>query len=189
MEALPVAADRPMTPSEEVSIASSVIPYAWDDSKSLYLGYRACGFSVREALNALQLSHSLLTKWRKDGEFKSLELRVPEFRQTLAKQYINIETMRNYRLIMQRDLNIISKALKADAGQDEPLTRQEQQYLIAMRKQYTPTQIDILESLITGKDKHKSGFNFAEAVNDFMQGSRGQGVSFTRTDTVRVGNE
>jgi hypothetical protein len=184
------------TEPPEVSIAASTIPYPYDDLRARYLGYRACGLSVREALKILEspygeegIAKSTLSGWRKDSRFVELENKIPEIRQQLAKDYVQLEFFRNLRLVLEKDYRIIMKSLHpnkikipqvegADKEVEEPLTAQEHDYLIKMRSQYSPQQLGILEAVI---GKPGGSFDFAKMVADnkeFFQ--------FSRTDTVTV---
>jgi len=193
--------------TDETSIASSIIPYEWDDSRGLYLQHRACGLSVREALSAIGVSHSTLSGWRKSDEFCDLETRIPEFRKVLSREYLSIAFTRNFSMVLRRDENILRKALLVDTFNDMlaqkvvagdmtatdaytnsmHLTKEEQGYLTTLRKNYTPQQIDILDAVTTGRDNKNSNLSFAELVAAAI--SSGQQVQLSRTDTVKVANE
>jgi len=158
----------------ETSIASSIIPWPRDDARALYFGYRASGLSVREALNAIKRSKPWLSIQRRDVAFTTIEKRLPEIRRELSKEYLEIEFFRNFRLILEKDHQVIKKSLnKADE-----LTRHEHEYLIKMRSQYTPAQIQILEQLV---EKGQDGLNFAQWI-----ASNPDIVQMSRTDTVTV---
>jgi len=162
--------------SPEVSIASSVVPYDRDDERALYFGYRASGLSVRETLHMIQRSKTWLSLQRRDPEFVDLENRIPEFRRELSKEYVEIEFFRNFRLILEKDHQIIQKSLNLKSG--ESLSRQDQEYLIKLRSQYSPTQIQILEAIVEGG---KGGFNFAQFVAEHPDI-----IQMSRTDTVTL---
>jgi len=162
--------------SAEVSIASSVVPYDRDDEKALYFGYRSSGLSVREALRMIDRSKCWLSLARRDPKFVELEGRIPEFRDELSKEYLKLETFRNYRFVLEKDRRILEKSLKK--GDEGILTRNEQEYLIKLRTMYTPAQIQILEALVKGD---KSGFNFARFVAE-----NPDIIQMSRTDTVTV---
>ncbi len=157
----------------QVSIASAIIPWDRDDERALYFGYRSCGCSVREALHMIQRSKPWLSACRKDPKFVELEGRIPEFRDELSKEYLKLETFRNYRFVLEKDRQILEKSLKK-----EPLTRQEHEYLIKLRTMYTPAQIQILEALVKGDN---NGFNFAKFVAE-----NPDIIQMSRTDTVTM---
>ncbi len=173
---------------KEVAIAGALIPYSRDDEKAKYLGYLACGFSVREALHAVDRAKSSLSAWRHDSTFTDLENRIPEIRKELAKEYIELEFFRNFRLALEKDYRVLSKSLNPDkraifdddghvVGTEEtPLSRQDHEYLMKLRSQYNPQQLQILEAIVSGTD---SGFNFARWVSENQEV-----IQLSRTDTV-----
>ena len=154
------------TESKEISIASAIVPWPYDDNKSLYLGYRACGFSVREAERALGIGKSAISNWRaEDPEFVRLENDLPNIRKTLAKDYVELEFMRNFRLVLEKDRRIISKSLgygkiDKETNQPEEMTREEHEYLLKMRGQYTVDQMKSIEQIVG----QNAGFNFTELI-------------------------
>ena len=166
----PVLLSAPLKP---VSIASSIIPYPRDDERAKYLSYRSCGFSVREALHLTNRSQAVLSVWRHDDIFNDLEQRVPEFRRELGKEYIEIEFYRNFRLALEKDYRVLSKSLS-----DVPMTSMEHEYLLKCSSQYTPQQLQAIESVLESID---SGFNFAEFVS-----ANPDIIELSRTDTVRI---
>jgi len=158
--------------SLEVSIASTLIPWDRDDEKALYFGYRASGLSVRETLNMIKRSKPWLSACRHDAKFVELESRIPEFRRELSKEYVELETYRNYRMVLEKDRQILLKSIT----KGEELTGKEQEYLIKLRTMYTPAQLQILESMVKGG---QNGFNFAQFVAEHPDI-----ISMSRTDTV-----
>jgi len=160
----------------ELSIASALIPWGRDDERALYLGCRASGMSVRESLNWIKRSKPWLSLQRHDPKFVDLETRIPEFRRDLAKEYVELETYRNYRFVLERDRQVLEKAVKGA----EPLTRNEQEYLIKLRTMYTPAQLQILESMVKGG---QNGFNFTDFVMshpDILQLERKETITMAR---------
>jgi len=142
-------------------LVSSIIPYARDDAKARYLGLRASGFTIREALRLMGYAHSTLSKWRLDMEFVQLEERLPEFRQQLSMEYANLEFVRNYRLVLEKDFRVLNRSLETKL----PMTDQEQAYLLKMRSHYTPQQLQVIEALL-GVESSDDGkpMDFTEIV-------------------------
>ena len=193
--------------TDETSIASSIIPYEWDDSRGLFLQHRACGLSVREALSAVGVGHSTLSGWRKSVEFCDLETRIPEFRKVLSREFLSIAFTRNFNMVLRRDENVLRKALLVDTFNDAlaqlvvagdmtadeastntmSLSKEEKSYLVTLRKSYTPQQIDILDAVTAGKDGKNEKMSFAELVAAAI--SSGQQIQLSRTDTVKVEND
>lgn len=159
--------------SVETSVASSLIPYDYDDARGLYFGYRASGLSVRETLQMIKRSKAWLSSCRDDPEFVALEKRIPEFRRELSREFVEIEFFRNFRLLLEKDHRIIKKSLSG-----ESLTKFEHEYLVKVRSQYTPAQIQILEAVVSGGE---DGFNFARFVAE-----NPDIVQMSRTDTVTM---
>ena len=160
--------------SPEASIASTLIPWDRDDERALYFGYRASGMSVREALHLIQRSKPWLSLQRHDPKFVDLESRIPEFRRELSKEYIEIEFFRNFRLVLEKDHQVLQKSLDKNEG----LSKFEHEYLLKLRTQYSPAQIQVLEALVSGG---QSGFNFAEFV-----ATHPDIIQMSRTDTITV---
>lgn len=160
--------------SVEASIASTLIPWSRDDERALYFGYRSSGLSVRETLHIIERSKPWLSLQRHDPKFVELEGRIPEFRKELSKEYIELEFFRNFRLVLEKDHQILLKSLQTDS----PLSRFEHEYLLKLRTQYSPAQIQILEAVVSGE---KGGFNFAEFV-----ANNPDIIQLSRTDTITV---
>jgi len=131
----------------EEQIAKSIIPYNRDDARARYLGLRASGFSIREALRLIGKAQSTLSAWRHDEEFSDLENRIPEFRKELSLEYTNLEFVRNYRLILEKDYRVIKASLEKDAE----LSKQNHEYLLKLRTHYTPQQLQVIEALVIGE--------------------------------------
>ena len=173
MTSLPLVENNPKG-SPEVSIASAIIPWDRDDERALYFGYRSSGLSVRETLHMIERSKPWLSLQRKDVRFVDLEGRIPEFRRVLSKEYVELETIRNYRMVLEKDKRILQKSLI----KGEVLSHQEQEYLIKLRTMYTPAQMQILEAFVKGGE---GGFNFAKFLSEHPDI-----VQMSRTDTVTL---
>lgn len=162
----PVSLMDPKSQTEGEKIAQSILPYSRDDARARYLSLRASGFTIREALRLIGYAHSTLSKWREQPEFVSLEERIPEFRQKLSIEYAGLEFVRNYRLVLEKDMRVLQKSLfpeRDDTGLPLPLDDQEQAYLLKLRSHYTPQQLQIMEALVKG-DTGSKEFDFTEFV-------------------------
>ena len=139
-------------PSNVEAIAQSTIPYNRDDDRARYLGLRASGFKIREALKLLGVHKSTLSFWRKNEVFENCENRLPEYRKQLAKEYANLEFLRNYRLVLEKDYRVLKKSLKMYDTDEEKkeLTRDEHQYLLKLRSVYGPQQLEAIETVMRG---------------------------------------
>ena len=160
---------------KEVSVATTLIPWSKDDNRARYMGYLACGFNPEEALYMLGLKVEWLEEQRQDESFNIFELKVPEIRKELSKEYIELDFFRNFRMVMEKDYRVLKHALDMGGG----LTNQEHQYLIKMRSAYTPQQLQILEQVMKGVGAE--GFNFARWVKDNQNV-----IEFSRTDKIIV---
>lgn len=145
--------------SAEESIAQSIVPYQRDDARARYLGLRASGFRIREALRLIGKAQSTLSAWRHDTVFSDLELRLPELRRELALEYANLEFLRNYRLILEKDYRVI----KGSLDKDNELSTQDHQYLLKLRSHYTPQQLQVMEALNTASDTG-GAFDFTKFI-------------------------
>lgn len=172
----------PSDTPKQVAIASTLMPWRKDDYRAKYLGYLACGFTPEESLYMLGLGYDWLEKQRGDEDFATFELRVPEIRKELSKEYIELDFFRNFRMVLEKDYRTLRKALdmeRNEAGEVIPISQYEQQYLLKMRSAYTPQQLQILESVMA--DVGAENFNFAKWISENQEV-----VKFSRTDTVEM---
>ena len=151
--------------SEELTttegIAQSLIPYYTDGGKKAkYLSYIVAGFSVTEAVALAKIHLKTVTRWREDPKFVEIEDRsTSELRKQLSDEIIDIEFTRNFRLVLAKDFEILYK----DAT-DEILTEKEQQYLLTIRKFYTPQQFAMVKQLVSGNGGGDEPFDFTRTV-------------------------
>jgi hypothetical protein len=173
---VPLLAPIQINPSDTEETVMSVISATVDNKKVRYLGYRASGFSVREALQLCDGMHEkTLSRWRaNDPVFAEQERNLPELRKTLSAEFVHLEFMRNYRLILQNDYNIVQKSL------DTPheMTNADLQYLLKMRSHYTPQALQILQELIGASSKSES-FNFTNFIMSLSREQNGQKQEIT----------
>lgn len=165
----------------EVAIAGSIIPYSRESNRAMYLGYRASGLSVREALHMIDRSPTWLSLARRDSTFVDLENRIPEFRKELSKEYVELDFYRNFRLLMEKDHRVLKSSLGLNKDENDnviPISKQDHDYLLKMRSMYSPQQWQILESIVSGGGE---GFNFAKFVSD-----NPDIIQASRTDTITV---
>lgn len=182
---LPLDSDTP----KQVSIATTLIPWRKDDNRAKYLGYLACGFNVEEALYMLGLKVTWLEEQRQDENFSMYELKVPEIRKELSREYIELDFFRNFRMVLEKDYRILRLALGMDGSSPDfdgsvMMSGQDHQYLLKMRSAYTPQQLQILEQVMKGVGAE--GFNFAKFVAENQAAIASSGIEFSRTDTVRM---
>ena len=168
---LPASSDNP----KEVSIATTLIPWRKDDYRARYMGYLACGFNPEESLYMLGLTIGWLEEQRLDDSFNAIELKVPEIRKELSKEYIELDFFRNFRLVLEKDYRVLDKAIHQDV-----ISKQDHEYLLKLRSAYTPQQLQILEQVMKGAGD--GSWNFAKFVSD----NQDKIIEFSRTDRVKV---
>lgn len=164
---LPATTD---TRSDGEKLATSIVPWARDDARARYLGLRASGFTIREALKLIGYVHSALSRWRLDPAFVDIENRLPEYRKELSIEYANLEFVRNYRLVLEKDFRILKHSLHPDTvevdGKQIPvaMSKNDHEYLIKMRTHYTPQQLQIIQTMVESDGKDNGGYNFTDFV-------------------------
>lgn len=166
----------------QVAIATSLLPWRKDDYRSKYLGYLACGFTAEEALYMLGLKVDWLEEQRQSEDFATFELRIPEFRKELSKEYIELDFFRNFRMVLEKDYKVLRKALDMERDETGEVIRMEpydQQYLLKMRSAYTPQQLQILEQVMRGVGAEN--FNFARWISENQDV-----IQYSRTDTLKM---
>jgi len=156
-------------PGDEQAIAESAMPVFYEDSrKAKYLSYRACGFTIRESKELVGVTERTIRNWRHaDPEFERWDREaIGELREKLGNRFLEIEFRRNYRLILQKDFDVLSRSVEG-----EELTYQENQYLLRARSHYTPQQLETLENILSGRHDGGPEFNWTE----FVLSLRGRG--------------
>lgn len=143
-------------------IAQSLIPFYTDGGKrARYLSYLVAGFSTMEAVKLAKIHLKSVTRWREsDPQFVDIETKATgEFREQLSNQLIDIEFTRNFRLILAKDFQILFKDATGVL-----LTEKEQQYLMVIRKYYTPQQFAMIKQIVGGDGKSTEAFDFTKTV-------------------------
>ena len=160
----------PDVDSHEESIPRAIVPWNRDDDRSRYLGLRSSGFTIRETLSLIGKAKSTLSLWRHDSTFLELENNMPALQKTLAFEYVGLEFLRNYRLILEKDYRVIKGSLNRKVTHDDegrpytkPQDAQDFQYLLKARAHYSPQQLQVLEQIFGGKGADKN-FNWTEFV-------------------------
>ena len=138
------------------AVVESVTPY-WQDSsaKTAYMGYRGSGFTKREALDLVGRSDRTLYSWYADDkEFNELDNEgLNEFRERVGRDFAYADYMRNWRLTMQYDGDILTKAVK----EPDELTVEDHRYLRAIRAQYTPAALTAITAYMKGTESELTG--------------------------------
>jgi hypothetical protein len=183
----------------EMSLASSVVPYPYDDLKGKFLRFRALGFSNVEACRALGIGKSVISEWRGDDiRFLNLESRIPEFRKELAMDWISMQFARNMALAMLKDQDVLLKATnprkimtrvviggkvsEKEVEMEIPMSEQDHEYLKKMRGIYTPEQLEKLKEAVMGDSE---GLNWSKLISEISK--RKGSVSITQTVKVSDG--
>lgn len=153
-----------LTPTE--GMAQSLLPfYIFStqeyNKKARYLSYLVAHFSVMEACKLAKVHLKTVMRWRReDPSFYLVEKQCgTELAKKLSDELIDIEFTRNFRLIMAKDFQILFKDA-AGAG----LTEKEQQYLMVIRKFYTPQQLATIKQLVSGDGQQNEAFDFTKTV-------------------------
>ena len=135
------------TQPSATSLAMETLPYLHiDTNKHRYLSFRVCGFTIREAATLAGVRESTVREWRRsDAQFKELEtVHLGALREKYSNKYVEVEFLRNYRLILEKDLRVIRKSI--DTPDD--MSAAENSYLKAARSHYTPQQLATLKEIL-----------------------------------------
>jgi hypothetical protein len=179
---LPIGAETTSIEADNAeSVVQSIISATNDSRKVRYLGFRASGFTVLESLALIGVTkypYKTLNRWRNsDPIFVAHEANLSELRKTLGVEFAHIEFMRNLRLVMQKDFEVITKSLSTQRDDMSPF---ENQYLLKTRGFYTPQSLQIMQQMVGASKEEDGPFNFEEFV---MTMSRKRE---THTDTVTI---
>ena len=147
---------------DTINILASAIPQFDGDEishkKALYLSYRISNFTSRESEKLANVSHKQVTRWRQnDPKFVELDgSGLTQLRKTMSNQFLDMQFTRNFRLIMEKDFQVLYKdAIK------EPLTQSEMVYMAKIRKHYTPQSLAMIKQLLGGGTT-ESPFDFTK---------------------------
>ena len=149
-----------------VDIAENIVPYFPEDGKkSKYLAYRVCGFNMKESMDRADVTYNSIKRWRgEDEEFYKLDTTgLNELKEKLSAKYLNVEFTRNFHLVLQKDLIVLTKSIHVP----ELMTSQENQYLLKLRAFYTPQQYAIIQQLIG--EATSAGFDFTKFIIQVKQ--------------------
>ncbi len=164
------------------------------EAKADYLGWRACGFPVRQALVLSDNSHATLTRWRRDDpEFTRVETEeLSQLQHDVSKDLIQLDFLRNMRMAMRADAKILYKASqiyedeetgKVVAGIDA-LTPREFKYLQRIRSMYSPSDLVTMTKALSAGDGEPG--DFASAVFKLLEARNKNEEMTVRTMEVTV---
>lgn len=145
--------------TEALDIADSTLPtfsFA-DGGKRTYLSFRLTGFSKAEARQYAKIAPRTLAHWiATDTEFNRIEKGdLNELRKQFAKEILEIEHTRNFKLALEKDHKILRKAVSHPRN----MTKDDTDYLLKIRPLYTPQQAAALDSLFKDRDTGLESFD------------------------------
>ena len=161
------------TDTSSLSTVESLLPYfPTDNAKLQYISYRACGFTTTEAVTLTGITDKIRGRWiRDDPEFRHLETHINDLRQTVGAHYTMAEFLRNFRLALEKDYRVLSRALSEERGDigvgGEPvqLSTADRAYLLKIRSLYTPEQLAKVKQALTGQaDGGVTQVNFTQLI-------------------------
>ncbi len=129
--------------------------------KADYLGYRACGFGIRQALYLADITWPTLSRWRNsDATFKDIEEnKLQELQDNVGPDLIRLGFTRNMRLAMATDFKILIKAVH----HMDSLSDREFSYLKRMRGLYGSQELVSINRALA-PESGDGTFDFAELV-------------------------
>ena len=158
-------------------IARSLVPVFDDVGKETYLGYLASGFTHTEALGLSSVDDATVKSWlSNDPEFARVNAELhSETRSQLAAEFTQAEYLRNFRLMLAKDHEVLTKHL-------EVLSDREFKYLIKARNHYTPQALVLFAQLMRGDTTPLQVNNFSQLVIAVNQSVRNQNALDRRVD-------
>jgi hypothetical protein len=139
---------------EEQTLMARIPMMAGNNKKVAYLAYRSCGFTVNQACDLVGIAHQNVVSWRKtDATFRKFESEeLSRLQGSVGIDVIKFEMMRNMRLLIREDFNIIAKSLNGL----EDLSPREYELYKNLRRFYTPNELLTLEKILE-PEKHQGG--------------------------------
>lgn len=163
--------------SAEQALMSRIPMMSGGDRKSAekadYLGFRACGFPVRQACQLVPITERTLRRWRIDDPvFANVETnKLAELQTVASKDILQLEFTRNMRMAMRTDAKVLFKA----ATHLEALSNREFKHLQRIRSFYSPQDLMALTKALAPEGEGPP--DFASAVMRLIQ---------TRTERTEV---
>src|SRR5690242_16115899 len=144
---LPIEIEEDDLPPDEQTLLARIPLMAGSSKKAAYLAYRSVGFTINKAVELAGTTRTSVHQWRKsDPVFASWESeRLQELQSTIGNDVIKFDFLRNMKLLLHQDMQLISKAMSE--GLDE-LTSREYEVYKNVRKFYTPTDWLALEKIL-----------------------------------------
>jgi hypothetical protein len=140
-------------PSDEQTLLARIPLMAGSSKKAAYLAFRAVGFTVGKSVELAGTTKTSVQQWRKSDEvFAKWESeKLQELQTSVGNDVIRFDFLRNMKLLLLQDTNLISKAI---SGGLENLTPREWDNYKNLRKFYTPTDWLALEKVLA-PEKHR----------------------------------
>ena len=159
-------------PSDPAKIAEAVLGYQPEEAgdgrdrgkKSRYLSYRLTGFTEMESIELAKVHHRSVLNWREaDAMFRAIDLNenklLVKLRGELSSKFLDIEFTRNFRLVLEKDFNVLYKSVT----EPDSLTDREHEYLLKLRSHYGAQQLGMMKQLLSGGTVEQP-FDFTKMV-------------------------
>jgi len=145
--------------SEETTLLARIPLLAGSSKKAAYLAFRSCGFTINQSCQLAKCTRGNLTYWRKnDSTFKKFEeTQLGHLQATVGNDVIKYEFVRNLRMLLNFDSQLIAKAMvnvNIGDAKTEGLSPREYELFKNLRKFYTPQDMLALEKILN-PEKHK----------------------------------
>lgn len=152
------------------------------EAKADYLGFRACGFPVRQALHLSDIAHATLTRWRRsDPEFARVETEeLSQLQHDVSKDLIQLDFLRNMRMAMRVDAKVLYKA----ATHLEALSNREFKHLQRIRSMYSPSDLVTMTKALSAGGEEPG--DFASAIFKLLEAKNKNEEMTVRTMEVTV---
>lgn len=143
-------------PNAKLDTVLAYIPGLFGTSnKATYLGFRAIGLTVDQALEVLQLSYPDYLRWcEQSPEFRDFELNnLPMLQSRVGADLIRLAFLRNMTMLMWKDQEVIMRSM--GPGGLATLSDRDFTYFRQIRRFYTTTDLKSLQAAIE-PEKHRA---------------------------------
>jgi hypothetical protein len=153
--------------TEVAAISEATLPYDEDSKKTKYLSYRLMNFTIRESLTLSNVCQRSRATWLATVPlFKELDGEgLTPNRKKLAAEYLSIEFTRNFRMVLEKDFQVLYKSLT-----EKILSKDDHDYLLKLRAHYTPQHLAMIKSLMSDSaDPNVKPFDFGRFVVEIKE--------------------
>lgn len=143
-------------PNAKLDTVLAYIPGLFGTSnKATYLGFRAIGLTVDQALEVLQLKYPDYLRWcEQSPEFRDFELNnLPMLQSRVGADLIRLAFLRNMTMLMWKDQEVIMRSM--GPGGLATLSDRDFTYFRQIRRFYTTTDLKSLQAAIE-PEKHRA---------------------------------